>query len=59
VTTLQALLLADARRDDRRIGTRWTTTSTMTMMAEVSEAAATATEGEGSARRGYSGGRNS
>ena len=57
MTTLQALLLSDARRDDQRIGTRWTMTSTMTM-AEVSKAAATATEGEGSARQGSSGGRN-
>jgi hypothetical protein len=42
VTTLQALLVADARRDARRtgrIGARWKTTVTTTMtttMAEVS-----------------------
>ena len=67
VTTLQALL-ANTRRDARRmerIGTWWTTTAILTMRtrmttAEVSEVGVTvaATEGEGSARRGSSGGRN-
>jgi hypothetical protein len=57
-TLLRALLVADARRDARRtgrIGAGWKTTRTTTIMttptaAEVSEAAATATEGEGSVR---------
>ncbi len=59
VRTLQALL-ADARRDDWRKCTQWTTTTTTTtttirMTAELSKAAAAAaTEGEGSARRGSS-----
>jgi uncharacterized protein (DUF1697 family) len=59
---LQALL-ADARRVARRRGTRWTTrmTRSTTMMAEVSEVGdtAAAAAGEGSARKGSSGGGSS
>ena len=61
VTALQALLLADARRERRGTRTRWTTaariyqrrtTRTATTMAEVNEVAAA--EGGGSTRRGSS-----
>ena len=59
MTILQALLVADVRRDAQRIGARWKTKTTTEEVLRYEGDMAEAAEGEGSARRGSSGGDNS